>query len=69
MPQHSFLIVHEVAELLRVAEATVRLWIKSGDLRAIDLGREWRVARSDLDDFLDRHATRPASARTEQGEP
>lgn len=62
MSAESYLLVSEVAGLLRVGEATVRHWIRSGDMRAIDLGREWRIARSDLDDFIDRHASRPAAA-------
>ena len=38
------LTIHEVAELLKVREATVRAWINDNDLRAIKFGREWRVA-------------------------
>ncbi|WP_421778547.1 helix-turn-helix domain-containing protein [Ferruginivarius sediminum] len=33
--------------------------MKDGELRAIDIGRRWRIASSDLDAFLQRHATRP----------
>jgi excisionase family DNA binding protein len=33
---------------LEVAEATVRHWIKSGELRAIDIGKGWRIADTDL---------------------
>lgn len=53
-----FMTVREVAELTQVGEATVRQWIKDGTLRAIDVGREWRVIPRDLEAFLDRHATR-----------
>lgn len=50
------LTVHEVAALLKVKESTVRTLIKDKQLRAIKLGREWRVAVPDLEDFLNAHA-------------
>lgn len=57
-----FLTVREVADLAQVSEATVRHWIRNGDLRAIDVGREFRIIPRDLEAFLDRHATRAALA-------
>ncbi|ADZ70985.1 helix-turn-helix domain-containing protein [Polymorphum gilvum] len=59
--------VREVADLLKVGEATVRRWIRDGELRAIDLGREWRIAASDLDAFLRCHATRPPLSESSDG--
>ncbi len=53
-----FLTTHEVADLLKVNEATVRSWIHSGTLRAIRLGREFRVAARDLEAFVNAHATK-----------
>lgn len=52
MPQDRYQTVQEVAERLAVAEATVRQWIKSGALRAIDIGKGWRISNTDLDQFL-----------------
>ncbi len=43
-----YLSVRDVATLFRISTKTVRRWIKSGDLPATRLGRDWRVARSDL---------------------
>jgi len=54
------LTVHEVADLLKMKEATVRHWINDGALRAIKFGKEWRVAQKDLESFLNAHANRPA---------
>jgi excisionase family DNA binding protein len=59
MPRDAYQTVKEVADRLKVNEATVRQWIRDGDLRAIDIGKGWRIADSDLDAFLARHATRP----------
>jgi excisionase family DNA binding protein len=55
-----FMTVRDVAELAQVSETTVRHWIRDGELRAIDVGREFRIIPRDLEIFLDRHATRAA---------
>ena len=60
-----FFTTHEIAELLKVSEATVRTWIHESELRAVRLGREFRVAAKDLEAFVNEHATRPASRNTD----
>lgn len=60
MACEQFQTVREVADLLQVSEVTVRRWIKDGELRAIDIGKGWRIGGDDLDAFLEGHATRPA---------
>jgi excisionase family DNA binding protein len=52
-----FLTVKEVADLVQVSEASVRHWIRLQQLRAVDLGREWRIIPRDLEAFLAAHAT------------
>ncbi len=47
----------EVSELLKVSEATVRSWIKNQELRAIKFEREFRVAKVDLESFLNTRTT------------
>jgi hypothetical protein len=37
----------------------VRQWIKSGALRAIDIGKGWRISNTDLDQFLKARETAP----------
>jgi excisionase family DNA binding protein len=59
MPQDHYQTVKEVSDRLEVAEATVRLWIKSGSLRAIDIGKGWRIADADLEAFLRARETAP----------
>lgn len=59
MLSRPLLTIHEVADLLKVKESTVRTWIKDGDLRAVKFGREWRVVQKDLEAYLDAHANRP----------
>lgn len=60
MSRERYRTVKEVADLLQVNEVTVRRWIKDGELRAIDIGKGWRIGPEDLDAFLEGHATRPA---------
>jgi len=52
MPHDRYQTVRELADRLEVAEATVRQWIKSGELRAIDIGKGWRIADADMERFL-----------------
>lgn len=63
MPHDQYQTVKEVAERLKVAEATVRAWIHDGALRAIDVGKGWRIADADLEAFLTRHETTPRAGR------
>ena len=44
-----WLTVPQVSAELKIHPATVRIWIKTGRLRAVRVGREWRVRRSELD--------------------
>lgn len=52
-----FLTTQDIAELLKVREQTVRTWIHQQELRAVKLGREFRVAVKDLEAFVNEHAT------------
>ena len=60
-----FMTTQEIAKLLRVREPTVRSWIHQNELRAIRLGREFRVAVKDLEAFVNEHATRAPSCGKE----
>ncbi len=47
-----FLTVAEVADLLRVSSMTVYRLIEAGDLRALRVGKSFRINEDDLDRFL-----------------
>ena len=51
------LSVEQVAKRLGVHKRTVLNWIRSGELVAFDLGKGYKVGRSDLDDFMRRRRT------------
>ena len=59
MPKDRYQTVQELALRLEVAEATVRRWIKSKELRAVDIGKGWRIADTDLARFLTMRETAP----------
>ena len=42
----------EVAEYLGVEQTTVQRWCRSGQLRCVKIGRDWRIRRDALEDFL-----------------
>jgi excisionase family DNA binding protein len=69
MPQDRYQTVQEIADRLEVAEATVRQWIKSGALRAIHIGKGWRIPDADLAQFLKSRETAPRQqeGRADQG--
>jgi excisionase family DNA binding protein len=46
------LTVSEVAEMLRVSDMTVYRLIKSGQLRALQIGKSYRLRDDDVDAFL-----------------
>jgi excisionase family DNA binding protein len=46
------LTIPDVADICRVSTKTVRRWIKAGDLVAIRLGNQLRIAPEDLDRFI-----------------
>ncbi len=46
------LTVEDIAGELRVHPETVRQWIRNGELIAIDISKEYRIQRSDLDSFI-----------------
>jgi excisionase family DNA binding protein len=59
-----WLTVPQVSSQLRIHPATVRIWIKSGRLAAVRVGREWRLRQSEVDRALLSDAS-PAYAEQE----
>jgi excisionase family DNA binding protein len=59
------LAVADVAARVGATEATVRRWIKDGELTAIKFGTRigWRIRRRDFDRFLERRRVGGAVAR------
>ena len=51
------LTVNEVAEHLRVSRMTVYRLIKEGDMKALRVGRSYRLREDDVDDYLSQRYT------------
>ena len=52
------LTVEDVAKQLKVHIKTVRHWINSGELEAMDIGRGYRISKPDLQAFIDKRKKR-----------
>lgn len=48
------LTIAEVAVYLKLSRRTTWRWCKAGQLPAVKVGHQWRVARSDLESFVRR---------------
>lgn len=66
-----FLTATEVAALLGIRQSKILSWLRSGELRGADLslrpGRgnaRWKIARTDLDEFLEARQPRPVPKET-----
>lgn len=59
----SLFSVDQVAELLGLHVKTVRGYVRDGKLKATRIGKQYRIARADLEEFTG--AAVPASAREE----
>jgi excisionase family DNA binding protein len=54
--------VEEVAGLLGLHVRTVRSYIRDGRLKAVRIGKQYRIARADLEELTGRPASRPAGS-------
>lgn len=50
--------VKKIKEILHVSQRTIYNYITQGQLKAVKLGREWRVTEAALSDFLNRGTDR-----------
>lgn len=44
--------IEEVATMLKVAYLTVYRWIQSGKLKAVKAGKQYRIERGSIENFL-----------------
>jgi excisionase family DNA binding protein len=55
--QGRLLTVNEVADLLRVSRMTVYRLIKEGQMKALRVGRSYRLREDDVDEYLSKRYT------------
>jgi excisionase family DNA binding protein len=64
MRDWELLTVEDAAKKVKVHPETIRGWIRSGELPAVDIGGKYRIYPDDLDAFLKRRKT----TRDKQGD-
>lgn len=52
------LTLGEVAAFLRVGRSTIQAWCRSGEFPAARIGKEYRIRRSDLEQWYERRMRR-----------
>ncbi len=57
----------EAAKYLKMAEPTLRLYIRQGDITGSRLGKRWMFQQKDLDKFLERFLVRSKHDLMEEG--
>ena len=57
--QRPLLTTEQVAKILNADERNVQLWLRSGELVGIKVGREWRVDPADLEEYIQRRRQQP----------
>lgn len=58
MKNNNFLTVEQVAKALQVHWQTVLNYIKSGKLKALKLGKGYRISHEDLKKFIQKNQTK-----------
>ena len=46
--------IEEVAEILHMTRRSIYSYVKEGKLKAVKMGRFWRVSQKNLEEFIDR---------------
>ena len=59
MTEERIFTIEDVTKWLGFHRQTVKKWIDDGELVASQLGREYRIRESDLDDFMRRKQIKP----------
>jgi excisionase family DNA binding protein len=53
MTEKPLLTTQDIAELLEMHITTIRRYIREGKIKAIRIGREYRIRREDFEEFLE----------------
>lgn len=50
--EEKYYTIEEVAKMLRIAYLTVYRWIQDGKLTSVKAGKQYRIKKDDLNNFL-----------------
>lgn len=65
----TYYTVEQISELLDIHPKTIQRYIREGKLRAVKLGKGWRVTGHDLSLFAERGGAAPAEAARDTARP
>jgi excisionase family DNA binding protein len=65
VPTGEIMTTQEVAEYLRLAEATIYKLAKAGEIPAVKVGRAWRFRRDLIDEWFRRQSMPPNRGQIE----
>jgi excisionase family DNA binding protein len=54
MEKEEYYTIEEVSKMLKVAYMTVYRWIRSGKLGAVKAGKQYRVSKKCLNEFIEK---------------
>jgi excisionase family DNA binding protein len=66
MPSDEVLKIKEVAALLKVGEKTVYSMAQAGELPAFKVRGQWRFARKDMDEWIERQKQTSESGKKQK---
>ena len=52
MAKDQYYSIEEVSKILKVAYLTIYRWVRSGKLMAYKAGKQYRITKKDLENFL-----------------
>lgn len=52
MTEEKYYSIEEVAVMLKVAYLTVYRWVQAKKLRALKAGKQYRIKKADLDNYI-----------------
>jgi excisionase family DNA binding protein len=61
--------IEETAEYLQLHPLTVRRLARDGEIPALKIGRQWRIKRELLDDFMTKRSLKNVSEAGPEAEP
>lgn len=55
MIEEQYYSIEEVSKMLKVAYLTVYRWVQAGKLKAFKAGKQYRISKENLSEFLKRY--------------
>ena len=56
--EEEFLTPKDVARILKISYMTVYRWIQAGKLKAYQVEKQFRIKKTDFDEFVERYPSR-----------